>query len=146
MRHPVTWYLLADGARARIVTRPTSAGTYTVIFAEDSAAAHARSRDLISDRPGRTQESAYSGRHAIEARSNPVHLEETRFLRGVLSHVNREAACGSFDRLVIYASPRCLATLRDGLDPATAKRLRGEYAKDLTKTPLAELPAHFGTD
>jgi protein required for attachment to host cells len=145
MKNPVTWYVLVDGARARIVTRPEATPGYVVVFAEDAAAAHARSRDLMSDRPGHTQESAYSGRHAIEPRHDAHRLDETRFLRSVVAHINRESARGSFDRLVIYAAPRCLATLRDGLDPPTSRKLYGEYAKDLTKIPLAELPLHFGT-
>lgn len=145
MKTPVTWYVLADGARARIVTRPEPSAGYTVIFSEDSAAAHARSRDIMSDRPGHGQESAYSGRHAIEPRHDAHRLEEAKFLRSIVAHVNRESARGSFDRLVIYAAPRCLATLRQGLDAATTKKLHGEYAKDLTKVPLTELPAHFGT-
>lgn len=145
MQTPITWYVLADGSRARIVTRPDPAADYVVIFAEDSASAHARSHDLMSERPGRSQESAYSGRHAIEPRHDAHRLEQAKFLRSLVAHVNRESARGSFDHLVIYASPRCLTTLRDGLDPMTAKKLRGEYPKDLTKTPLAELPAHFGT-
>ena len=145
MKKPVTWYVLADGARARIVTRPDSSAGYVVVFAEDAAAAHVRAREIVSDRPGHGQESAYSGRHAIEPRHDPHRLEETRFLRSVVAHINRESARGSFDRLVIYAAPRCLALLRAGLDPATGRKLHGEYPKDLTKIPLSELPAHFGT-
>jgi protein required for attachment to host cells len=145
MKNPVTWYVLADGARARIVTRPEATPGYVVVFAEDAAAAHARSRDLVSDRPGHTHESASSGRHAIEPRHDAHRLDETRFLRSVVAHINRESARGSFDRLVIYAAPRCLATLRDSLDPSTSRKLYGEYAKDLTKIPLADLPIHFGT-
>lgn len=145
MKTPVTWYVLADGAKARIVTRPDPSAGYVVVFAEESAAAHARSRDLVSDRPGHSQESATTARHAVEPRHDAHRMEEAKFLRSVIAHINREGARGSFDRLVIYAAPRGLATLRAGLDPATAKKLYGEYAKDLTKTPLSELPAHFGT-
>ncbi len=145
MKHPVTWYVLADGARARIVTRPERESHYRVIFAEDAAAAHARSRDLVTDRPGHAQESGYSGRHAIEPHHDAHRLEENRFLSSVAAHLNREAALGSFDRLVIYAAPRALATLRTCLEPQVAKRVHGEYAKDLTKVPVEALPEYFGT-
>lgn len=145
MKNPVTWYVLADGARARIVTRPEPSAAYVVVFAEDSAAAHARTRDIVSDRPGHAQESASAVRHAIEPRHDAHRLQEQKFLRSVVLHINRESVRGSFDRLVIYAAPRCLAALRAGLDPATSRKLRGEYPKDLTKIPLAELPIHFGT-
>jgi protein required for attachment to host cells len=145
LKRLVVWYLLADGTRARIVTRPKPAAGYVVVFAEDSAAAHARVRDMVSDRPGHGHESAASARHAVEPRHDARRLEEMRFLRSVVAYVNNESARGSFDRLVIYAAPRCLAILRAGLDPATSRKLHGEHAKDLTKVPLAELPVHFGT-
>ncbi len=145
MKTPVTWYVLADGARARIVMRPEPSAGYMIVFAEDSATAHARTHEIVSDRPGHGQESAASGRHAIEPRHDAHRLEEQKFLRSVVAHINRESARGSFDRLVVYAAPRCLATLRAGLDPAASRKLYGEYPKDLTKIPLAELPVHFGT-
>jgi len=143
MRKPVTWFLVADGARARIVTRPEGADHYAIVYAEDALAAHARSRELGSDRPGRSQESAYSAHHALAPRSDLHRLEESKFIRNLVAHLNRESARGSFDRLVLFAAPRCLAQLRSGLDAATAKKLGGEHAKDLTKVPLAELARHF---
>lgn len=145
MRHLETWYLIADGARARIVTRPDAASAYRTVFADESAAARARAHELVSDGPGHVQESANSARHAVGPRLDPHRKEEIKFIRGLAAHLNREAAQGSFDRLVIYAAPRCLAALRAGLAPATLKKLHGEHAKDLTKVPLAELPAHLET-
>ena len=146
MKKPVTWFLIADGARARIVVRPEGSEHYTVLLEEDALAAHARARELTSDRPGRNQESAYTAHHALAPRNDPHRLEEIKFIRSVAAHVNRESARGSFDRLVIYAAPRCLAQLRISLDAAAAKKLHGEHAKDLTRVPLAELPRHFAAD
>jgi protein required for attachment to host cells len=144
MKKPVTWFLIADGARARIVTRSDPDSRYEVIYAEDSSTMHARARDLVSDRPGRTQESAYSGRHALEPRHDVRRAEESKFVKDVAAHINSESARNRFDRLVIYAAPQCLSVLRAALDPGAMKKLHGEYAKDLTKVPVEELPAHFG--
>ena len=146
MKKLVTWFLMADGARARIVTREDSSTAYKFVFSEDSAEMHARSRDLGSDRPGHSQESANSAHHAMEPRQDPHRAEETKFVQTIASHVNREGAQGSFDRLMIYAAPRVLSLLRKELDAPTLKKVHGEFPKDLTKVPVADLPAHFGTE
>lgn len=143
MKKPIVWYVLADAARARIVTQPDAAGPYLLAFAEDAAPAQARPRDLVSDRPGRIHESATTARHALVPRRDLHRREEGKFLRTVLAYLNRASARGSFDRLVIYAAPHCLEALRNGLDPATARKVQSAHAKDLTKVPLAALPAHF---
>jgi len=145
MKKTVTWFLLADGAHAKIVTRAEGAPDYSIVFSEDSTSAHERSHDLGTDRPGHSQESSYSGRHAIEPKHDLHRSEEARFVGTVAAHVNREAVRGSFDRLTIYAAPRVLALLRQALEPKTLNKVHGEFAKDLTKIPLAALPAHFGT-
>jgi len=145
MKKLVTWFLMVDGARARIVTREDSQTAYKLVFSEESANAHARSHDLGSDRPGHTQESANSAHHAIEPRHDPHRIEETLFVQTVAAHVNRESARSSFDRLVVYAAPGVLSLLRKELDAPTLRKVHGEFPKDLTKVPVAELPAHFGT-
>lgn len=145
MKKLATWFLMADGARARIVTRENPSTAYKLIFSEESAATHARSRDLGSDRPGHSQESANSAHHAIEPRHDLHLIEETLFVHTVAAHINREATRGSFDQLVVYAAPRVLSLLRKELEASTLKKVHGEFPKDLTKVPVAELPAHFGT-
>jgi protein required for attachment to host cells len=145
MKKPVTWFLLADGARARVMTREDSHTSYKLVFSEDSSNMHARSHDLGSDRPGHGQESANSAHHAIEPRQDPHRAEEDKFIRTVASYINGEAGKNSFDRLVIYAAPHVLSMLRKELDATATKKILGEYHKDLTKVPVADLPSHFGT-
>jgi protein required for attachment to host cells len=47
---------------------------------------------------------------------------------------------------MVYAAPRVLSLLRKELDAPTLKKVHGEFSKDLTKVPVAELPAHFGRE
>lgn len=139
----VTWFVLADGSRARFLTRRLGAPGYEVVAEYESPDARVPTRDILSDRPGRQQESANAAHHAIEAHSDPHRERKTAFARQIASRLNAAAAEGAFDELVLYAAPRVLAALRDALDDGARARLKAAFAKDLTKIPLAALPRHF---
>jgi protein required for attachment to host cells len=137
------WFVLADGSRARIVTRRAEGRGYEIAAEYDSAEARQPSRDILSDRPGHTQESGYSGRHAIEPKSDVHRERKADFARDVAERLNAAGAGNAFDALVLYAAPRTLAELRDALDEPTKRKVKAEFAKDLTKVPLEKLSAHF---
>ena len=63
MKRPVTWILIADGSRAKVFK---VAGKGKIEEKDEMAAAHPPTRDLVSDRPGRTFDSLGDGRHAKE--------------------------------------------------------------------------------
>lgn len=142
-RHRRIWVVLADGAHARVVTRRADAPGYAIVTELDSADAHHLTRDIVSDRPGRIQESAYSGHHAVEPHSDPHATEKTRFIRSVAAYLNDSEAKGDYDELVIFAPPHCLHELRQTLDAGARRKVKHEAPQDLTKLPFAELPQHL---
>lgn len=139
----VTWFVLADGSRARFVTRRADGPGYEVVAEYAAPEAQLPTRDLISDRPGRQQESATSAHHGVEPRSDAHRERKAAFAQQIAERLNEAAAQGAFDELVLYAAPRALADLRGALGDGTRAKLKAEFAKDLTKIPLAELPRHF---
>jgi protein required for attachment to host cells len=143
VRHLVTWFVLADGAGARFLKRRELESGYDVVAEYVAPEAHLPSRELVSDRPGHGQESAYSGRHAIEPRQDPHGARKNAFAHEIAAHLGRASAEGAFDRLVIYAAPKTLATLREALDETTRAKVKAEFPKDLMKIPFADLPRHF---
>jgi protein required for attachment to host cells len=143
-RHRLTWIVVADGARARILARREQGG-FDSISAWESAEAHRPSRDLVSDRPGRAQESATTARHALDQRHDPHEERKIDFVRDLAERINRAAAENRFDDFVLFAPPRCLGTLREALDETARAKLRASAAKDLTKLPPDELAAHVDT-
>jgi len=140
----VTWLVLADGSRARFVTRRPEGPGYEIAAEYESPEAHVPTHEIMSDRPGRVQESANRAHHGVEPRQDAHRARLESFAQQVASHLNAASAKGAFDELVLYAAPRALATLRSALDDTTRAKVKAEFAKDLTKVPLAELPHHFG--
>jgi protein required for attachment to host cells len=133
-RQPRLGYLVADGARARLILRH-SAGTYETLQAfESEGKAHTPNRD------GRTRVFASSGtaRSAIEGASERTKIQE-RFASELVRALNQAAAKDLFDGLVLAAPAKMMRAIRDGLDVAARPKLRGQVMKDLTKLPEAEL-------
>lgn len=142
-RHRITWIVIADGSRARILVAREGGVGFDIVSESASEAAHTPSREIWSDRPGRTQESGYSAHHSIEARQDPHDELKAAFVRGVAAQLNQAAGEKRFDGLILFAPPRCLGELRDALDEPARSKIKATAAKDLTKLPLAELPQHL---
>lgn len=142
-RHDATWFVLADGSRARVLTPHEEESGYRLVAEYEAAEARIPSRDIMSDRPGRAQESAYTGRHAIEPRQDAHRARKDAFAGEVAAELNQANAKGAFSALVLYAAPQTLAALRAALDEATRAKVKAEFPKDLTKVPLSELPRHL---
>lgn len=136
MKKQVTWILVTDGGRAKVFL---SAGEGRLEMLHEAAIDHPASRDIVSDRPGRTFDSAGTGRHAMEPPSDPHDRAESEFIRSVASHV--ETACGNneFDNLVVVAAPRALGDLRAACSKRLKAAISEEIAKDVTNMSTPEL-------
>jgi protein required for attachment to host cells len=105
--------------------------------------AHLRSRDIGTDRPGRSFESGTSAHHAVGQRHDLHTMEKQKFARLVAEQLDAASARGDFDELVLAAPPRALRELREALDAATVAKLVGTLEKDLVKTTNHELRLHL---
>ena len=143
MKKPVIWYVIADGARARVVHRRESASGYTIELELESAEAHRPSRAVWSDRPGRVGESASPTRHAIERRSDPHDRSKEIFAQEIAAALG--GIYGHFDQLVLIAPAPILPPLRAALPASLRQKVTEEIAKDLTKVPLGELDKHLAS-
>lgn len=142
-RKRTIWIAIADGSRARIVVRREEGSGFDIVSEMSSAEANVPSREIWADRPGRTQESGYSGRHAVEPRHDPHQERKAAFIRGFAAQLNEAAEQERFDELILFAAPRSLAELRGSLEEGTQRKLKAAVAKDLTKLPLSELARHL---
>lgn len=142
-KQQVTWFVIADGSRARFLKKCATGSGYEITAEYEARDAHLPSHELGADRPGRTHESAASAHHAIEPRQDLHRARKASFAHDVAAHLNDASGRGAFDALVLYAAPRSLAEFRVALDAGTQRKIKAEVAKDLTKLPLAELSRHF---
>jgi protein required for attachment to host cells len=145
-KHALIWIVLADGAHARILEHRSGSGeTYDEVDNETSAEALRPSRDLGSDRPGRSFESSGGARHAMESKSDPHSAAKKRFEEHMANTLNKAAEEKRFEALVLVAPPEVLGNLRRALSPTATGCLMREEDKDLLKLPTAELHARLKT-
>ena len=143
-----TWFVVADGGHARIIQRNQDG--FSPVSSMSSIDAQHESKDLGTDKPGRTQDSVGGARHSIEPRSDPHELAKQAFAHEVAAAVNAGAQRNAFARLLLVALPKTLHSIKAGLTGAATARLIGEHAKDFVKLPdrdlhdrLAEIASSF---
>jgi protein required for attachment to host cells len=138
-----TWVLIADAARARVLEAKGKGRGFTVVEDMTLNAELAPSRELRTDRPGRSFESVGSTRHAVESRSDPHREQKRQFARRIAEAVEKRWAARSFDRLVLVAPAVTMGDLRAVLADGVKSAVTAEVVADLTNTPMSELPAHI---
>ncbi len=143
MKSIVTWIVVADGGRMSVFENDGPGKGLTPVKGLHSEDQHLRDQDIEADRPGRSFASAGHARSAIEPHTDPVEYREAAFAHKVAEVLDARLAAGDYQRLIIAAAPTALGQLRSALSAPVSKAVVGELHKDLTKTPIAELPQHF---
>ena len=128
----MTWILVADGARARILKRVGAKNRIDPVPGGRIVGEAAPNRDLVSDRSGRVSDRNGTGSHAVQSSVDWHRLEKERFVGRIAQRIDDAARSGAFDRLVLVAPPQSLGDLRSALDQVTRQRVVAEIGKDLT--------------
>lgn len=137
-----TWVMVANSTIARFFEVEKSGSLKEVeSFVHPESRMHAR--DLVSDKPGRSYESATVARHAIEPRTTPKEVEEDLFAKQISEHLHTAHQDGKFKHLYIVASPHFLGLLRQVMTPATTQTLKAEVDKDITHMPPLDIRKHL---
>jgi protein required for attachment to host cells len=137
-----TWIVVADSARARFFTVSDDPAKLVPARAADMVAPLNRrpTRDLKSDKPGRSYSSSRSGvRHAFEPPHDYRKIEKHRFSDAVAKALHEASENKAFDRLVLVAPRRSLGELRSLLSARVKKQISQEIAKDFTGETVARL-------
>ena len=124
-RSPKAWFVVADGARARILARRPD-GSLATVCEVDAATAHSRARDLGSDRPGRAHESTGAVRHAVEPPSDPHDKAKHDFAHLLAEQVNEAAARDEFVALSLVAPSPILAEIKGHLARPILRKLNAQ--------------------
>ena len=142
VQHRIPCFVIADGGHVRFVF-PAEDNALRTADAGDSPHLHDKSHDLGTDKPGRSFESASATRHAISPKHDPHDLEKQKFAHAVATKVNDLSAAHRFNALILVAPSHVLSEIQEHLDTATAAKLVGTLAKDLTKVPDSDLYPHL---
>lgn len=143
MKSTRTWFLIADGARARIMVNEGPGKGLRAAMDHEFAAPSAPSRDWGADKPGRAAGGPGGARHTKEPRIDLHEFAKERFAAEMASLIDAAAGDKAFDRLILVAPPRVLGNLRSALKNGARDRIAGELAKDLTHIPAHDLPAYL---
>lgn len=143
MRHnkiQTTWFLVADGARAKVLAADDKKGTarpvYDHIF---TSVGRAHSYKALTDRAGRSFDSVGTSRHGIEPRTDWRTQVRRGFAHDLAGVVESAALGGRFDKLVLVAPPKLLGMLREALGKASQRCLSLCIGKEMTHLSGPEL-------
>lgn len=137
-----TWIVIADGTKAHIFVNEGPNKGVQFVPGTDFRQEIALNRDIYSDRPGRTHESASPGRSAMEQPDAPS-LEKSRFAQRIVAFLKEKQQAKEFDRWVLAAPPEILGDFRQHLNHGLKAALIGELPKDLTKIPTGDIPSYL---
>jgi protein required for attachment to host cells len=139
----VTWFLIANGSRAKVMQTDGKRASFRSV--EDMARSIdlPKSRDILSDKPGRTFDSVGAGRHAKENPTDPHRHLKRKFAGTLVRDMRRGMLARRFNRLILVAPPAFLGDLRAELPNDLKDQVADEVASDLTNTPEQELPTRL---
>ena len=134
-----TWILIADARTARIVENAGPGKGVTLVAGRTFQAE--REPDF-ADQPGRTFESATTGRSKLEPHGGADYALDG-FAAVLAKEIERDRRARRFDRLVLCAGPQLLGALRQALSKEARAMVSAEIGKTLTHVPEPDLPAHL---
>jgi len=138
-----TWILIANGTQARIVSHTGPGHGFQDIDGMAFTNDNIKTGEINSDRPGRTFDSAGSGRHSMEAPTDPQHHRKLQFAGSLAQLLKEQYHQNTFDRLIITASPAMLGDIRKTLAKEVNNVVYAELAKDLCHIANSELDEHL---
>ena len=126
----VTWYVVADGGKARILTRHEN--TMKTVSSFDSSG------------HGDTQEDDAAEISQIKApKSDPHEQVKALFARQIAEHLNEAANANQVDHIILAAPGHVLHDIKEALNKPATHALGHTISKDLTNVAEDQLAEHF---
>lgn len=145
MKQPETWFVIADGQRARIVRRlrtprPGVEDVFPYVWINSELI----SLEIDNEGLGRGSAPADSATfHTIQPGPDPRRQLKQEFAEELAEFLNLQAKTRKFDRLVLVAAPKTLGDIRTKLNEQARAAIVAELDRDLTRFPDDELATRF---
>ena len=137
------WYLVADGARARLFQTSQLDGELEETDVYVNEYGRVQNRDLDRDRPGRIAKGG-ERRASMEDDDGPREHEEKRFAKRLAEQLNAAFKRRDFERLGIIAAPKALGRIKGELNDEVLDALVGTSSKNLTRSSRDDIREHIG--
>jgi protein required for attachment to host cells len=142
MKPVKTWIVVADAAKTRIYLNEGPGRGLTEMPGKQRDTDLKESREINSDKPGRTFDSGGQGRHAMEPPTDPKRHEKAEIAKDLIDMLSDAHKKRAFDRLILIAPPTMLGDLRGAMPKELESAIHGELPKDLTHANKRELEQH----
>ena len=153
---PELWVAAFDGGKALIFRNAGTGAEVALDLVGEFSHDNAPDRDRTSDAAGRLPHGAgrsggvglsagvAHGASAVEQTDRHT-LEEQRFVAGLIDHLNRQAAAGAFEAIILLAGERALGEARRHIDAALKGKIVHQEAKDVVNEPTPAIAARVQT-
>jgi protein required for attachment to host cells len=135
-----TWFVAADGGRARIFEIIDPERHLREIESLDHPEGRAHNRDLKSDAQGRYFSHGRGPRaHSATRQVTPVQHEAELFAKTLARRLDKALSERRYDKLYLIAPPEFLGLLRENLGKKTRQATAEEIGKDLSRLAVGDL-------
>jgi protein required for attachment to host cells len=136
------WVVVCDGAKALILENAGDMKFPNLKTIEVFEQKDLPTRELGTERPGRSYSSVGHGRSAYE-QTDWHDQAEAEFLGRLVQHLDAAVTAGKAKSLIVVAPPRALGMIRPAYSPALKSVVRAEIDKDFVKLPVHEIEKHL---
>lgn len=138
-----TWVVVASAARARFFEVTGRLAPWRELLDLVNSDDRLRRQEFVSDKPGRTVDSARGQHHTLDPSADPKERAAEQFARQVVEKLEAGLYDKQFESLTVVAPPHFLGLLREQMGEALVRAVRDEVTKDLTREDAAGLQAHL---
>lgn len=127
-----TWIVVADEAKARVLSLSKLTEPLVEFKTSTSSEAKMLDRELVSDKSGTSHGGSGQGRHSVGERHENKEQYEIRFAKEIGDYLEENRQTNTYSKLIIIAAPRFLGVLRKVFTKGVLELITLEVDKDLT--------------
>lgn len=127
-----TWIVVADEAKARILSMSKLTEPLVEFKTSTSSEAKMLDQELVSDKSGTSYDGSGQGRHSMGERHEHKEQYGIRFAKEIGDYLEENRQTNTYSKLIIIAAPRFLGVLRKVLTKGVLELITLEVDKDLT--------------